>query len=79
MGTEAMTQTYIDRIASYLKRHRYQWVRAERLMQIGGVMAWRTRVSECRTFYRLPIENRVTKRKGKPTISEYRLGRRRAR
>lgn len=71
-----MSQPFVDRIATYLKRRRYQWIRAERLMQIGGSMAWRTRISEARRFYRLPIENRVIKRKGKPTVSEYRLGRR---
>lgn len=69
-------QPFVDRIASYLKRHRYRWVRAEALMKVGGVCAWRSRVSEARRFYRLPIENRVIRRKGKPTISEYKLGRR---
>jgi hypothetical protein len=40
-------------------------------MVIGGRMAWRTRVSECRTLG-MRIENRLRKRDDGSTISEYR-------
>lgn len=65
------------RVARYLRAKRYQWVRAESLMRIGGNCAWRTRVSNARRRFNLPIENRV-RYVGKYRISEYRLGRRKA-
>lgn len=69
--------TFTVKVARYFKSKRYQWVRAEALMRIGGQCAWRTRVSNARRQMGLPIENRQRK-VGKRTISEYRLGRRKA-
>ena len=71
------TDTFVDRVAVYFRRHRFRWIRAERLMRVGGMCAWRTRVSQARRRYQLPIENRV-RQVGKYRVSEYRLGRRKA-
>lgn len=70
-------ETLTLRVARYLRSHRFQWVRAEALMRVGGKFGWRTRVSNARRHYGLPIENRV-RHVGKYRVSEYRLGRRRA-
>lgn len=69
--------TYTERVFTLLRRHRFQWVRAEALMRVGGICSWRTRVSEARHVFQAPIQNRLRKI-GKRTISEYRLGRRSA-
>lgn len=70
--------TFTVKVARYLRSKRYQWVRAEALMRIGGQCAWRTRVSNCRRVLNMPIENRVTVKKNGVRVSEYKLGRRKA-
>lgn len=65
------------RVARYFKSKRFQWVRAEAVMKIGGNCAWRTRISNARRQYGLPIQNRV-RQVGRRRISEYRCGRRKA-
>ena len=69
--------TFTLKVARYLRSKRFQWVRAEALMRVGGKFAWRTRVSNARRQYGLSIENHQRK-VGKRTISEYRLGRKKA-
>lgn len=72
-----MTDTLTLKVARYFRSKRYTWIRAEALMRIGGRCGWRTRVSDARRRYRLPIQNRV-RQVGKYRVSEYRLGRKRA-
>ena len=65
------SRTFRDRVALHLIQHRGEWVDARELMQIGGMMAWRTRVSEARVQLGMDIRNR-TRKVGDITVSEYR-------
>lgn len=51
-------QSNCDAIAAYFKEHPNRWIPAATLAQIGGVLAWRTRVSDCRQKFGMFIENR---------------------
>ncbi len=51
--------TFRDAVAQYLRAHPNEWVNAYALMQIGGALAFRTRVSECRTQLAMDITNDV--------------------
>ena len=64
--------TFTGRVAHLFLAHPGEWLNALDIARIGGMMAWRTRISNCRTEYGLRIENRV-RRVGKIKISEYRL------
>jgi len=50
--------TFTNAVAAHFKAHPNQWVSAYTLMEIGGRMAWRTRVSDVRRMG-LTIENQV--------------------
>ena len=65
-----MHDTFRDRVAQVFTSRPGAWVNAELLMQVGGRMAWRTRVSDCRKLG-MTIENR-TRKVGRITVSEYR-------
>ncbi len=54
-----MSRTFRDAIAEYLKAHPGQWISAYALMQIGGALAFRTRVSEARRELAMDIVNKV--------------------
>ena len=62
--------SYTEKVARYLRRNR-RWVDARELMRVGGLLAWRSRLAECRTLLGMRVENRQRK-SGKITISEYR-------
>lgn len=62
--------TFRDRVAEYFRAHEGEWIDGMTLAQLGGVYAWRTRISECRKLG-LTIENRQRKI-GDRTVSEYR-------
>lgn len=69
-------QTFTARVAAYLTARAGEWVDARELMQVGGICAWRTRLSDARRAYGLSIENRVRlvrdgERRWK--VSEYRV------
>ena len=58
-------------VAAYFKARPGQWISALELAQVGGLLAWRTRVSECRTQLGMQIQNK-THRVGRKLHSEYR-------
>ena len=65
------------RLAAHFKAHPYEWISALDLMQLGGLLAWRTRTSELRHApYFMTIENdlhAVTKGEGRGVLhSRYR-------
>lgn len=64
--------TFRDKIACHFLAHPHEWVSAYVLMDLGGKMAWRTRLSECRRELRMPIENRVRRLDDGEAVSEYR-------
>ena len=49
-----MTRT--EQTAKLFRRHRRQWVSAITLTKVGGLLAWRTEVSRCRTQLGMNIE-----------------------
>lgn len=48
-----------DRIAEKFRQQPNTWISAYALMQIGGALAFRTRVSECRLALGMDIKNKV--------------------
>lgn len=48
-----------------------EWISALDLARVGGLLSWRTRVSECRTMLGMVIDNRQY-RVGRKLHSEYR-------
>jgi hypothetical protein len=65
-----MRTTYRAAVAHVLQAHRGEWVHWSRLAEVGGAMAWRTRISELRPAMR--IENKVTQRPDGTKDSFYR-------
>lgn len=50
-------QSNRDAIAEHFKTHPNRWISASELAEIGGILAWRTRVSDCRLTLEMHIEN----------------------
>jgi hypothetical protein len=64
------SKTMKAKVEDFLKEHDGQWVDAKLLMEVGGMFAWRTRVSDCRKLGMF-IENRQRSVDGY-TCTEYR-------
>lgn len=62
-----------DRVAQEFRARPHEWVNAYQLMQIGGALAFRTRVSECRTQLGMVIGNDVRRDKNGVATSWYRF------
>lgn len=60
-----------ERVAKFLRANRRKWVDGRALAKVGGFAGWRTRISECRRFYRMQIENEVIRHKSH-TSTRYR-------
>ncbi len=54
-------QTNRDAVADYFREHTSEWIEAATLADVGGTLAWRTRVSEARLKLGMYIENRIEK------------------
>ncbi len=52
-------QSNRDAIAQYFKSLPNEWIDASTLAELGGALAWRTRVSDCRTKLGMCIENKL--------------------
>lgn len=65
------TRTFRDAVAREFILRKGQWIDARELMSIGGLMGWRTRVSQARRELKMDIVNRQRK-VGDVTVSEYR-------
>ncbi len=52
-------QSNRDAVAEYFKERPGQWINAGTLADVGGALAWRTRVSDCRTKLGMVIENKL--------------------
>jgi hypothetical protein len=67
-------QTFTDRVAQLFRDMPGQWIDARVIAQVGGSLASRTRISECRSRYGMDIRNR-TRREETPiggyTVSEF--------
>jgi len=67
------------RTAAVFRRNYRKWVSALKLVQAGGMLAWRTEVSRCRTQLGMVIENKQERdRSGKVVRSFYRYVRKAA-
>lgn len=63
--------TLTDRVRHLFLSRPGVWIDGRELATVGGYAAWRSRVSECRTEYRMTIENQQT-RHADYTVSKYR-------
>ena len=64
---------YRDAVAAYFKAHPNTWIDGLELARIGGVYAWRTRVSECRLELGMDIKPRIRRMpNSQRKVSEYR-------
>ena len=63
--------TFREKVEHCFRDHPNEWVNAQELMRIGGMFAWRSRVSNCRVQLGMSIENRL-RYEHDITISEYR-------
>ena len=62
---------YRARVATYFAQRPRRWINGLALAGVGGVYAWRTRVSECRVQLGMQIDNRIRPVDG-ARVSEYR-------
>ena len=60
-----------DAIAAHFQAHPSQKISAYTLMQIGGALAFRTRVSECRRQLNMDIRNEVKRDRNGVATSWY--------
>lgn len=67
----AMSTTFRDQVAAFLKARPGQWVDGLTLASVGGVYASRTRISECRRQLGMTIRNRVRRKPNGVKVSEY--------
>ena len=61
-----------EAVAATFKAHPGEWLSVYVLMQVGGAMAWRTRISECRRDLGMPIENKIERDANGVAVSYYR-------
>ena len=72
-------QTFTARVVALLESRPGVWIPAQEFMKVGGMMGWRTRLSNARKApYCLTVENRVRAVKGPDgktayKVSEYRI------
>lgn len=69
--------TTLEKTAQLFRRHRRQWVSALVLTKAGGLLAWRSRVSDCRVLLGMQIQQRTERKRGK-VLSFYRYTGKRA-
>ena len=67
-----MRQHYTLAVANYFEARPNQWVSYRELMQVGGQMAWRSRVSNCRRDFGMTIENKIERNADGVATSFYR-------
>lgn len=67
------TRTFRDQVASVFRAQPHTWISAYALMQVGGALAFRTRVSECRTQLGMNVENKVERDRNGVAQSYYRF------
>ena len=62
----------LDIVAGYFLLHEGEWISAMTLIDLGGACAWRTRVSDCRKYLRMHIENELREQPDGTKHSYYR-------
>lgn len=50
-------ETFTDAVADLFRARPNQWIDAKDIMAVGGLYAWRTRLSDCRRAFGMAIEN----------------------
>ena len=64
-------RTYVARVAALFQSQPNVWIPGMKIAPIGGIYAWRTRISDCRNFpFSLDIRNRQ-RRVRRPDGSSY--------
>ena len=51
------TDTFTDAVAALFRARPNQWIDAREIMAVGGMYAWRTRLSDARREFGMVIEN----------------------
>lgn len=64
--------TLLDNLEAYFKARPGLYIDGHELQNVGGRLAWRTRISELRTQRRLTIRNRVIRWPSGQKRSQYR-------
>ena len=64
--------TYRDAVAGLFKARPNTWIEWHEFAAVGGWLAWRTRISDCRRELSMPIENRLERRADGLKVSLYR-------
>ncbi len=64
--------SYIEAVADLFRARPGEWIDGMTIAQSGGIYAWRSRISDCRTQLGMTIENRE-RRVGRRIVSEYRF------
>ena len=64
--------TTLQRTADLFRQRRRTWIPAPALVKAGGLLAWRSRISDLRLLLGMRIENRQQRTKGGKVISFYR-------
>jgi hypothetical protein len=67
------THSFREAVAERFKAQPNTWISAYVLMQCGGAMAWRTRISECRTQLGMRIDCNVERDANGVAVSYYRF------
>lgn len=68
----------LDTMAGYFITHENEWVSALDLARLGGLLAWRTRVSDCRRVLGMNVENELRRQPDGTQQSFYRYRRKAA-
>lgn len=68
-----MSETFTLRVAELFRSKPNQWISAYELMEVGGSMAWRSRISNARLKYGMAIENKVDREPNGVAHSYYRF------
>jgi hypothetical protein len=64
--------TFRDRVADVFRANANEWLHWTHLARVGGQLAWRTRISDCRLELGMAIENKITRSNDNVKHSWYR-------
>ena len=62
-----------EAVAGYLRSRPNEWCSVYALMQVGGAMAWRSRISECRTQLGMRVDCKIERDGNGVAVSYYRF------
>lgn len=66
-------RTYRDAVAALFRARPGEWIDAHQIAAVGGSLAWRSRISDCRLELGMRIDNRQVREKNGMCHSRYRF------